>query len=309
MSSPGTPLLNVQDLHVAYGAVKALHGISFKVRHGEIVTLIGANGAGKSTTLNTIIGLVKCQRGAVELNGSPITNMHAHEIVHQGMALAPEGRRLFLNLTVRENLDVQRRLVGVGRSAVGETMDLFGLAGCADRRAGQLSLGNKQRLSLARALLHRPDLLLLDEPANGLDPAGIVEVRHLLRRLADESGVTVFMSSHILAEVAHLAHRIGIVHEGRLVQEIAYDDLRARTRGYLEVGVSEADRAAAMLGERLGIEAIERTDEGMLRLFDGLDRAGEVARTLVGAGLDLTRLAAGGEDLETYFMRLTGGES
>ena len=120
----------------------------------------------------------------------------------------------------------------------------------ADRRAGVLSLGNKQRLSLARALLHRPELLVLDEPANALDPAGIVEVRELLRSLADEHGVTVFMSSHILAEVAHLADRIGIVHEGRLLEELDRDQLRAKERVYVEVGVSEPTRAATLLAAR-----------------------------------------------------------
>jgi ABC-2 type transport system ATP-binding protein len=160
-----------------------------------------------------------------------------------------ETAAAYPNLTVRENLDIQRRLTGAPRRAVGETMDLLGLLDRADQQAGQLSLGNKQRLSLALALLHRPDILILDEPANGLDPAGIIEVRKLLRRLADESGVTVFMSSHILAEVAHLADRIGI------------------------------------------------------------DRRAEIARTLVNAGFDLTRLGPAQEDLESYFIRLTGGES
>ena len=176
----------------------------------------------------------------------------------------------------------------------------------AERRAGALSLGNKQRLSLARALLHRPELLILDEPANALDPAGIVEVRELLRSLAGEHGVTVFMSSHILAEVAHLADRIGIVHEGRLLEELDREQLRAKERLY--VGgrrLASPTRAAALLAAA-GFAHVERAD-GELRVFDAEERVPEIARALVGAGLDLTELTPVHEDLEAHFLRLTGG--
>jgi ABC-type multidrug transport system ATPase subunit len=220
-----------------------------------------------------------------------------------------ESATAYENLTVRENLEIQRRLTGSSRAARSEAMKLLGLSESAERRAGRLSLGNKQRLALARALLHTPELLILDEPTSGLDPAGIIEVRELLRRLAHENGVTVFMSSHILAEVAHLADCIGIIHEGRLLQELDYDELRARSRRYLDIGVSDPDRAARLLSERLGIASIERTEEGALRLFDGLARGAEISRVLVQGGLDLTRLAEAQEDLESYFMRLTGGEA
>ncbi len=218
-----------------------------------------------------------------------------------------ETATAYPNLTVRENLDIQRRLTRAPRAAVSEAMELLGLTSSANRQAGQLSLGNKQRLALARALLHRPELLILDEPANGLDPAGIIEVRELLRRLAKENGVTVFLSSHILAEVAQLADRIGIIHQGRLLQELDYAELRRRTRLYVDVEVSDPDRAAGLLADRLGITALERTPGGGLRLFEGFDRRAEIARTLVEAGLDLTHLALAQEDLEDYFMRLTGG--
>jgi ABC-2 type transport system ATP-binding protein len=206
---------------------------------------------------------------------------------------------------VRENLDIQRRLTRAPRGAVAEVIELMRLGELADRRAGVLSLGNKQRLSLARALLHNPELLVLDEPANALDPAGIVEVRGLLRSLASEHGVTVFMSSHILAEVAHLADRIGIVHEGRLLEELDRDQLRAQERLYVEVGVSEPERAAALL-TGAGFAHVERAD-GRLRVFDAEERVPEMARALVGAGLDITELAPVREDLEAHFLRLTGG--
>jgi ABC-2 type transport system ATP-binding protein len=180
----------------------------------------------------------------------------------------------------------------------------------ADRRAGVLSLGNKQRLSLARALLHRPELLVLDEPANALDPAGIVEVRALLQSLARERGVTVFLSSHILAEVVHLADRIGILHGGRLLEQLDRDQLRGRERSYVEVATSDSARAAGVLAGA-GFARVERApgDGSTLRVFEADDRVPEIARLLVGAGLDLTRLALTREDLESYFLRLTGGDA
>jgi bacitracin transport system ATP-binding protein len=168
-----------------------------------------------------------------------------------------------------------------------------------------LSLGNKQRLSLARALLDHPDLLVLDEPTNALDPAGIVEVRELLRLLVRERDVTVFVSSHILGEIAQLADRIGIMHEGRLIEELDREQLRAQERLYVRVGVSDSARAATLLASA----QFARVDqaEGELRVHGAEGRVPEMARLLVGAGLDLTELTTVREDLERHFLRITGG--
>jgi ABC-2 type transport system ATP-binding protein len=304
--APPDAVIRTHGLTKHYGEVQAVVDLDLDVRRGEIYAFLGRNGAGKTTTIRMLLGLVRPTSGEATLLGTRIAPGESRVFARVGYLV--ETATAYPNLTVRENLDVQRRLTAAPDTAVGAALELLGLAGSAQRRAGQLSLGNKQRLALARALLHRPDLLILDEPANGLDPAGIIEVRELLRRLTDDHGVTVFMSSHMLAEVAHLADRIGIVHAGRLVQEIDYDALRARTRQYLEIGVSEPDRAAGLLAQHFGIDAIERTPEGLLRLFGGLDRGADIVRALVGAGLDVTRLVQAQEDLESYFMRLTGGE-
>jgi ABC-2 type transport system ATP-binding protein len=289
-----------------YGDVHAVTGLDLDVPRGEIYAFLGRNGAGKTTTIRMLLGLVRPTAGDAVIFGTRIAPGGSSVFARVGYLV--ETATAYPNLTVRENLDIQRRLTQAPRTAVGEAMELLGLTQLADRQAGRLSLGNKQRLSLARAVLHRPDLIILDEPANGLDPAGIIEIRELLRRLAKEQGVTVLLSSHILAEVAHLADRIGIVHEGRLLQELDLDELRIRTRRYLDIGVDDPDRAAALLRERMGIDSVERTPEGAVRLFDGQDRAAEVARVLVGADLDLNYLVPTQEDLESYFMRLTGGE-
>jgi ABC-2 type transport system ATP-binding protein len=290
-----------------FGDVRAVDGIDLSVRRGEIYGFLGRNGAGKTTTIRMLLGLIRPTGGEATMLGTRI--QPGRQAVLSRVGCLVETATAYPNLTVRENLDIQRRLTGAPRDAVAEAIALLRLDEYADRRAGRLSLGNKQRLALARALLHHPEVLVLDEPANALDPAGIVEVRGLLRRLADERGVTVFMSSHILVEVAHLANRIGIVHAGRLVEELSYEELRARSRACVEVVVSNAERAVALLAGRLGIKRVERTAGNGLRLFDGLDRIAEISRVLVGDGLDLTRIGLVEEDLETHFMRLTGGEA
>jgi ABC-2 type transport system ATP-binding protein len=216
-----------------------------------------------------------------------------------------ESATAYPNLTVRENLEIQRRLTRAPRAAVGEAIGLLRLDGLADRPAKVLSLGNKQRLSLARALLHSPELLILDEPTNALDPAGIVEVRELLRSLARERGATVFVSSHILGEIAQLADRIGIMHEGRLIEELDREQLRAQERLYVRVGVSDTERAASALAAA-GFARVEQPGDE-LRVYDAEGRVPEMARLLVGAGLDLTELTTVREDLERHFLRLTGG--
>lgn len=286
-----------------YRDVLAVSSLDLDVRRGEIYCFVGRNGAGKTTTIRMLLGLIRPTGGEVEVLGRQLRPGMSDVFAHVGYLV--ETATAYPNLTVRENLDIQRRLTSAERSAVADAIELMRLEKCADRRVGVLSLGNKQRVSLARALLHRPELLILDEPANALDPVGIVEVRELLRSLAREHGVTIFMSSHILAEVAHLADRIGIVHEGRLLEELDRSQLRARERAYVRVGASEPERAAALLAGA-GFTRIERAD-GRLRVFDAEQRMPEIARVLVGAGIDLTELAPLREDLESYFLRLTEG--
>jgi ABC-type multidrug transport system ATPase subunit len=284
--------------------VLAVDALDLDVRRGEIYGFLGRNGAGKTTTIRMLLGLIRPTGGQVEVLGRRVQPGTTISFARVGYLV--ETATAYPNLTVRENLDIQRRLTRAPRTAVAEVIELMRLDGLADRHVRVLSLGNKQRLSLARALLHRPELLILDEPANALDPAGIVEVRELLRSRASEQGVTVFVSSHILTEIAHLVDRIGIMHEGRLLEELDRDQLRAKERLYVEVGASEPERAAALLVEA-GFAHVERADD-RLRVFDAQERVPELARVLVGAGLDITELAQTHEDLEAHFLRLTGGD-
>jgi ABC-2 type transport system ATP-binding protein len=286
-----------------YGDVLAVDALDLDVRRGEIYGFLGRNGAGKTTTIRMLLGLIRPTGGGVEVLGARVRPGATAPFARVGYLV--ESATAYPNLTVRENLEIQRRLTRAPRAAVGEAIGLLRLDGLADRPAKVLSLGNKQRLSLARALLHSPELLILDEPTNALDPAGIVEVRELLRSLARERGATVFVSSHILGEIAQLADRIGIMHEGRLIEELDREQLRAQERLYVRVGVSDTERAASALAAA-GFARVEQPGDE-LRVYDAEGRVPEMARLLVGAGLDLTELTTVREDLERHFLRLTGG--
>ena len=299
-------VIATRELAKHYRDVRAVDGLTLDVRRGEIYGFLGRNGAGKTTTIRMLLGLIRPTAGEVLLFS--LRGLQSGDASFARIGYLVETATAYPNLTVRENLEIQRRLMRSPSAAVGDVITLLRLDEYADRTAGTLSLGNRQRLSLARALLHSPEILVLDEPANALDPAGIVEVRELLRVLASERGVTVFMSSHILSEVAHLADRIGILHEGRLLEELDVGEVQARSRIFLEVRVSDPARARALLAERLGAAGIEERD-GMLRVLGGAELAPEVARLVVQAGLDLHSLTPVTEDLESYFLRLTGGQA
>ena len=310
MGGTSETVVAARGLAKRYGDVRAVDGVDLTVGRGEIYGFLGRNGAGKTTTIRMLLGLIRPTAGEVRLFGERV--VPGTRAVFQRVGYLVETATAYANLTVAENLEIQRRLMGVGdRGAVDEAIELLGLGEYRNRRAGRLSLGNKQRLSLARAMLHAPDLLVLDEPANALDPAGIVEIRDLLRRLAAERRVTIFMSSHILAEVAQLATRIGIVHAGRVLEELDREQLRAKEHAFLAVRASDPARARTLLTDA-GFTRIELAEDGRLQLFDAEDRAAEIAPLLVDAGIALTELALEREDLESYFLRLTepvaGGE-
>lgn len=249
--------LSTVGLTKRYGDVVAVDALNLEVGEGEIYGFLGRNGAGKTTTIRMLLGLVRPTFGEVRVLGRRVGGDPGWlaEVGH-----LVESATGYPSLTVAENLDIQRRLTRSPRSAVGEVIQRLGLGPYAGRLFRALSLGNRQRLALARALLHRPCLLLLDEPANGLDPAGIVEVRDLLRGLVDREGVTVFMSSHLLAEVAHLADRVGIIHQGRLVEECDRAELARRARAYVTTAFTDAERERDLLTADLERYFLWRTE-------------------------------------------------
>jgi len=297
------------DLSKRYrGNVLAVDEVNLRVASGEIYAFLGLNGAGKSTTIRMLLGMITPTYGHVELFGERVRPDATRLWRRVGHLV--DTAIAYPELTVRENLDVARRLQAVADPAVVDHMIVqLGLTAYADRRAGVLSLGNVQRLALARALLHEPQLLVLDEPTNGLDPEGVIEVRDLLRTLAHERGVTVFMSSHILAEVDRLATRIGIVHRGRLVEELDSDALERHRDQRLEVGARHLDIAEQTLRASGFAPRRRSTDSGNtvleLREPRAVDAPEDIAHLMVKVGAQLTRLAVTRETLEDHFIRVT----
>jgi ABC-2 type transport system ATP-binding protein len=289
------------------GDVLAVDGVDLRVARGEIYAFLGLNGAGKSTTIRMLLGMIRPTAGSAELFGERVTTGSTG--IWRRVGHLVESATAYPELTVHDNLEVARRLAGVADpGAVDAMIESLALGPYGHRRAGTLSLGNLQRLALARAMIHEPELLVLDEPANGLDPAGVIEIRELLRSLARERGVTVFMSSHILGEVDRLATRIGIVHRGRLIEELDSEALERHRDRRLEVGAQDLDAAERAL-RAAGLSPARRATAGgdvvELREPRALDAPGDIARLLVAAGVPPTHLALARESLEEHFIRLT----
>jgi len=300
--------ISTDNLVKHYGDVTAVDGLSLRVAQGEIYAFLGLNGAGKTTTIRVLLGMVKPTAGEAHVLGRRIRVGGVKPWDSVGYLV--ETADAYPELSVRENLEAMRRLrPGVPPRAVDLAIERLGLAAYADRRAGTLSHGNAQRLGLAKALMHNPELLILDEPANGLDPAGIVEIRELLLELAGEQGVTVFMSSHILGEVSRLADRIGIIHQGRLLQELDIHELERNRRRRLLIRSRDMQAVRSVL-RSAGFAPVSASN-GVIEVKDAtaVERPDDIARLLVDAGQAPTMLNVEQEDLEGYFLRLVGLEA
>ena len=300
-------IIETESLGKRYGDVTAVDDLCLRVAEGEIYCFLGLNGAGKTTTIRMLLGMIKPTRGSATILGKRI-RLGSREPWSQ-VGYLVEIPHAYPELTVTENLEVARRLhPGTPLKAIRQVIERMGLAAYAHRRAGVLSQGNAQRLGLAKALLHNPKLILLDEPANGLDPAGIVEIRELLLELTRQEGVTVFMSSHILAEVSRLADRIGIIHEGRLLREMDIAGLERERRRRLLVKARDSEAAWQVLSAS-GYPG-QVLPDGILELNSPLaiEHPDEIASLLVLAGTPPMQLLVEEEELEPYFLRMVGSD-
>ncbi len=282
--------IETDHLSKFYGVVRAVHDVNLRVKPGEIYGFLGLNGAGKTTTIRALLGMIHASEGNVKVLGQTLGPGGRGPWAQVGHLV--ESPSAYPELSVRENLDIARRLHEIGNwRVVDDVIERLGLASYADR------------LGLARALLHSPSLLILDEPTNALDPAGIVEIRELLISLAHEHGTTIFMSSHILSEVDKLANRIGIIHHGMLIEELDAARLEEIRAHRLVIDARDIARA------REALSGFDTTNLGEGRLAIKDKRAVEspetIAEILVNAGSPPTHLAIEQEDLEEYFLRLT----
>ena len=306
MTSPGTLALATRGLRKSYGSRLALDGLDLSVPSGVVYGFLGPNGAGKTTTMRLLTGLLHPDAGSIELLGKPFTRGDRQRLFDVGALV--ESPSFYPYLSARANLGTLASAGGhVAKGRIDELLELVGLRERAQDKVSGYSLGMKQRLGIAGALLSDPKLLLLDEPANGLDPAGIVAMRETLRRLA-AVGKTVFVSSHLLAEVQVLADVVGIIAAGRLVREGTLESL-LNDQGVVRVrvGKEQGDAARAALdGLAPDLAFEDRGDELWLTVHVEPSRAAEVNRQLAEAGIYASGLEAG-TDLEPLFLELTGG--
>lgn len=300
-------VLATNALTKRYGRRNVVDSVSLTVRSGDIYGFLGPNGAGKTTTLRMVTGLISPSSGSIELLGhNPARSSRA--IMRQVGCLI-EGPAFYPHLSGAQNLRLMQTLKGIGHDdkEIRELLDLVNLSKAGHLAVERYSLGMKQRLGIAMALLGRPRLLVLDEPTNGLDPEGFREVRALLKHLVTERGITVLLSSHLLHEVEQVASRVGVIGEGRLLIEASVDELRHQSERGLEIGVDRAAAAADLIRERTKL-AVEQVDAGTL-LVRGKAQAAQICSLLVRNDHNVSRLVERESSLEEIFFNLTGGSA
>lgn len=284
---------------------KTLDNINLRVEKGSIYGFLGPNGAGKTTTLRLILGLLRNQTGTINVFGKDINKNRIGILKNVGSLI--EQPSLYGHLTATENLEVYRKIFNVPKSRIKEVLALVDLSNTGSKRAKQFSLGMKQRLSIAIALLHRPELLILDEPTNGLDPNGIIETRELIKRLNREDGVTIIVSSHILAEVEKMASHVGIIHKGKLLFQGTLNELQhlKNKQSFLHIDTSDNAAAVSLLASE---DAVDRNGQ-LLIPFKGREQAAMIARKLVQQNIDVYLLQPQQNDLEQLFIDITSDKS
>lgn len=299
-------IIKTTHLTKAYGMQKAVDNLNMTVEQGQIYGFLGQNGAGKTTTIRMLLGLIRPTQGQIEIFGENLLSKQKEILRRVGSIVEFSG--FYENLTARENLLINAKLMGVHKkNAIEEALDIAGLQNEPAKLVGKYSLGMKQRLGIARAILHHPELLILDEPTNGLDPIGIKEIRKLIKSLAEERKITILISSHILTEVEQLADHIGIVHQGKLLEEISFAELRRRNRKFLEFQVSSDNKAAMLLEQHFDIFDYEVHDEGIIRVYSHIGQQGMINKMLVEHDIEVSRIAMSEDGLEDYFIKLIGG--
>jgi len=298
-------IIRTDHLTKHYGKVHALNNVSISIKKGEIYGFLGLNGAGKTTTILLLLGIINPTSGSSFLYGEKVSAGNNRLWKNVGYLL--ERQYSYPELTVSENLEIIRHLRNISdRKSIDTIITKLKLDPYKEVRAKNLSLGNAQRLGLAKALLHNPDILILDEPANGLDPAGIVEIRELLKGLASIHGVTIFISSHILEEISRLATRIGIIHQGSLIQEIDTNELENLCKKRLVLDADNKEAARSKLIENGFI--VNLSEDGLLEIKgdESIKHPENIANILVYAGIPPKLLKVEEENLESYFLRIIG---
>ncbi|MFV7878685.1 ATP-binding cassette domain-containing protein [Enterococcus faecium] len=294
-------VLKATGITKKYGAAKALDKVSIEIKRGMIYGLIGENGAGKSTFMRTIMGLISIDEGSIELFGT--TDLQA---ARRRMGQSIETPALYPELTARDNLRIQAANGGVSDREIEDLLKMMRLENTGKKKAKNFSLGMRKRLAIANALITNPEFLILDEPTNGMDPAGMAEMREIIQRLVKERGITVLLSSHLLDELSQIATHYGILHEGHLIKELSKEELAQESRQFIKIDTSATEQAVTVL-DSLGYRDYFVQSSRVIQLFEGIDQVAAINQALVEAKVPVDGIHLVGQKLEDYFLQLTGG--
>ena len=299
-------ILKVNNLTKFYNNVKVLDGVSFTIEQGKIYGFIGENGAGKTTTIRILAGLSEATAGEIEILG--MAEKEQLEALRKKIGILVEKPILYDSLSATENMNMQCILYGQKNPKIGpQLLEKVGLANVKKKKVKDFSLGMKQRLGIAMALIQEPKLLILDEPVNGLDPLGMVDIRELLKSLNKEYGITIIISSHILTELYQLATDYVIIHKGKIVELLTLEELNDKCKKHILIETDEVLKATETIREKLKTENY-KVSENTIKLYDCIDDVKNVAKILFDGGILATRFTVVGENLEEYYIDLLGGK-
>lgn len=298
-------ILQTNRLSKKIGSKMLVTDVDIHIRKGEIYGFLGPNGAGKTTVMKMITNLWKPASGTIELFGERLTPKSYDVLKRMGSII--EFPVFYDYMTGRENLQLHCEYMGYyNTGSVENAMQMLNLTDAADQPVRNYSLGMKERLGIARAVMCKPELLILDEPTNGLDPAGMKQIRDLLKMLSSEYGITIMISSHILSEVESIADTVGIIHHGRMMKEIRMQDIEETNLNYVEISVTDEKKAAYVLAEMLKLHNFKVFDNGKIRIYDHSVSTQQLTKTLALNDVEVMGIGKKAETLEDYFLKLTG---
>ena len=298
-------IMKLEGLTKSFKKKKAVNNFSLKMEKGHIYGLIGPNGAGKTTIMKMIAGLTAPDYGKMEFFGSTDLDKKRSR-----MSFIIEEPYMEYQMTARQNMEYLRYVRGVAdEKRIDELLEFVGLADTGKKDVGKFSLGMRQRLGLAMSLLAKPEIMILDEPINGLDPEGILDIRNMLAELVRKENMTILISSHILKELSELCTDYAIVKNGTLIEELSAEELLEKTSSFLRINTNDISKTTAVLEEKLGIHNYKVTYEKELLVYEMPGRVEEISRAITDSGLTITRLNPEGESLEDYYIGKVGGEN
>ncbi|MCI8530901.1 ABC transporter ATP-binding protein [Acutalibacter muris] len=297
-------ILQTNHLTKAIGGRELVKDVNLHIKKGEIYGFLGPNGAGKTTVMKMITNLWKPTGGTVEIFGETLTPQSYEVLKRMGSII--EFPTFYDHMTGYENLKLHCEYMGYyNHGSIENALDMLGLTDAASRPAKSYSLGMKERLGIARAILCKPELLILDEPTNGLDPAGMKQIRDLLKMLCTEYGITIMISSHILSEIESIADTIGVINHGTMMKEIGMKEIAQMSLSYIELAVLNTKKAAFVLSEKLGLANFKIVEDGKIRIYDNSVSTQEMSKALALNDVEVIALGKKAETLEDYFLKMT----